>query len=451
MTDIWFERYKPKKLKDIIGNGDVVTNLNDWIKKFYKDKKCKKTVLLKGNHGTGKEVIVSSILSKNGYYSDWVRTCDDSNSSLLDNIENIHGKLNRGDYIKDNKRYALVIDDFENLSSSNKNHSRLLAIVKDDKYNFPKILISSLKYNAFIKNIPTKKLDTYKLSDPTNNQALILMNKIIEKENINIDSINTKKKILNFSQRDMRKLIITLYDLKMTFGDDEIDKASFKRWLKYTQRKEVEDNVFDLSSKIMNRYQPLEKCIKFYKTDKGVSDVIQENFYKTISFVYKKHDIKNSTTMKNITNSMSMGDTIMNKMLTDQKYILRDTYIYYTCAKPSYLLNKYDNRIGSYRMSLFGQDTLDRQALATETKNIADWMYLSVSDIDHLNSYIYKLIKKKKAKKLYDLAIEYEMDVKMILDIATMNKSRSITGLNSKNKVIVELKEMLKSDGKKKI
>ena len=67
-NDLWLEKYRPKKLKDYIGNEDDILVIKEWIKNYYnKEVKTPKILILYGNPGVGKTTLARLIFKRYGF------------------------------------------------------------------------------------------------------------------------------------------------------------------------------------------------------------------------------------------------------------------------------------------------------------------------------------------------------------------------------------------------
>ena len=65
---LWLEKYRPKKLEDVIGSQDEVERIKEWITKHQqKDLSVERFLLLYGSPGVGKTTIANIIF--NQYFS----------------------------------------------------------------------------------------------------------------------------------------------------------------------------------------------------------------------------------------------------------------------------------------------------------------------------------------------------------------------------------------------
>ena len=61
----WLYKYKPNNINDIIGNKDEIKRLEKWLNNFKNEKFS--SMIISGNHGTGKNIIMSLLFQKYGY------------------------------------------------------------------------------------------------------------------------------------------------------------------------------------------------------------------------------------------------------------------------------------------------------------------------------------------------------------------------------------------------
>ena len=77
MAELWVEKYRPKKVSEVVGNHDSVKAFVEWMKSWELGKPSKKAVLLYGPAGVGKTSLVLAYAREHGYdvvevnASDW--------------------------------------------------------------------------------------------------------------------------------------------------------------------------------------------------------------------------------------------------------------------------------------------------------------------------------------------------------------------------------------------
>jgi replication factor C subunit 1 len=487
MADFWLDKYKPTKLNDVIGNTDTVSDINRWVRKFHKNKNkvvidknspannIYNNMIISGNHGVGKEVIIKLILELNNYYYDWLQYHDEKSSNLLDNIENnISRNANRNFYINDKKKYALVVDDIEKITLK-REKTRLLDLIKNNNVNgyFPIIFISNFQHNKLITEIK-KYSSVCTLVKPTNNEIMELMYTIIKNESIKIESKDIINVLLHFAQNDVRKLILTLYDIKLSFDENVVTLDNLEKFIFSSQKKEKDTSLFDATRQLIDSYSGINYSLKHYNVDKVLVPLtIYENYYKSLAYENRRDDIKIINTLKNVTKSISIGDVIETNIYTDQNWYLHDIHGFYTCAKSSYYINKYKKRKKEFNINFscdvgrassnhvninqtntlqrimsvpvvkpydmnFSSDLNQTSLKNINKKNIINLQKLfinkSFSDILTINKIVYNFIQNNKIEELFNLLVHYNVTVKMIENFIKIDKSLELVKLPPKSK-----------------
>jgi len=77
LTELWVEKYRPKRVSEVVGNKDSVKAFVEWMRSWELGKPSKKAVLLYGPAGVGKTSLVLAYAREHGYdvvevnASDW--------------------------------------------------------------------------------------------------------------------------------------------------------------------------------------------------------------------------------------------------------------------------------------------------------------------------------------------------------------------------------------------
>ena len=447
MCDIWIEKYKPKKIKDIIGNSNCILKINHWLSNFRNEKYS--SIVISGYHGVGKNLITKILLDNNNYYFNWLDYKDEKAKNLFDDLVNCFtGDTLENFYSKENKKFALVINDIEKITLKNEK-SRIKELVKQNyiKKYFPIIFISNMQHNKLLTDILDHS-DSIKLSQPSEKDLLILLNRIICKGDILINDEKIKKKLIKYAQNDMRRLISIAYDLSNSFENGkDIDKESLKLYYSNSQKKCKDTSLFEASKTLIDEYNDINNSLSLYKVDKVLVPLtIHENFSKSIFNRYKKNEIYFDT-LKNVTDSISKGDVIETNIYTDQNWFLHEIHGFYTCAKTSYHINKHDinkkkTKVFCYEMK-FSSDLNQTSLKNINKKQITNLQKIfpnkSFNDIINLNKLIYHLVKNEKIKELYTIMKDYDSNVKTVETIIKIDKTLPKISLNQKNKKIYNM------------
>jgi replication factor C large subunit len=446
MCDIWIEKYKPKKIKDIIGNSNSILKINHWLSNFRNEKHS--SLVISGYHGVGKNLITKILLENNNYYFKWLDYKDEKAKNLFDDLVNCFtGDTLEKFFSKENKKFALIINDIEKITLKNEK-SRIKELVKQNyirKY-FPIIFISNMQHNKLLTDILDHS-DSIKLSQPSDKDLLVLLNRIVCKGDIIISDEKIKKKLIKYAQNDMRRLISIVYDLSNSFENGkDIDKESLKLYYSNSQKKCKDTSLFEASKTLIDEYNDINNSLSLYKVDKVLVPLtIHENFTKSIFNRYKKNDIYFDT-LKNVTDSISKGDVIETNIYTDQNWFLHEIHGFYTCAKTSYHINKHDlskKPTPYYYEMKFSSDLNQTSLKNINKKQITNLQKIfqnkSFNDIINLNKLIYHLVKNEKIKELYSIMKDYDSNVKTVETIIKIDKTLPKISLNQKNKKIYNM------------
>jgi len=441
MSNKWIEKYSPKNIKDIIGNNNTILKINYFLKNFNKHKN--NSVIVSGNHGVGKGMIIKLLLESNDYYYKWLGYKDEKSKDILDDIQNgLIGENMRKCFINDKKKFALVIDDIEKITLKSEK-KRILELVKNNSSQnlFPIIFISNLQHNKLLTDILSYS-DDHKIYGPTEKDILDLLNKIIKKENIKLENEKCKSYIIKFSQNDIRRLVSILYDIKNSFDNREILKTDIKSYLKTSMKKNKDISLFDATKILVDDYKDINNCVSLYKVDKVLVPLtIHENFYKSLIGRYHDND-KILNTMKHVTDSISKGDVIETNIYTDQNWFLHDIHGFFTCAKTSYNINKHrpkyaKDAIPYYNLS-FSSDLNQTSLKNINKKQITNLQAFfpdkSFKDIIGLNKIMYNLVKEERIEEIYNIMKIYDKNIKTVETFIKIDKSLPKIAVSQKNK-----------------
>ena len=446
MCDIWIEKYKPKKIKDIIGNSNSILKINHWLSNFKNEKNS--SIVISGYHGVGKNLITKIILESNNYYYKWLDYKDEKAKNLFDDLINCFtGDTLENFFSKEKKKFALIINDIEKITLKNEK-ARIKELIKENfiKKYFPIIFISNMQHNKLLTDI-LEYCEPIKLLEPSEKDLLILLDRIINKGDIIISDEKIKKKLVKYAQNDMRRLISIIYDISNSFENGkDIDKESLKSYYSISQKKFKDTSLFEASKTLIDEYSDINNSLSLYKVDKVLVPLtIHENFTKCIFNRYKKNDIYFDT-LKNVTDSISKGDVIETNIYTDQNWFLHDIHGFYTCARTSYHINKYDLSKKTQKIYYdmkFSSDLNQTSLKNINKKQITNLQKIfhnkSFNDIINLNKLIYHLVKNEKIKELYLIMKDYDSNVKTVETIIKIDKTLPKISLSQKNKKIYNM------------
>ena len=133
-----FNKYKPSKLSDIIGNDKNIKIARDWINK-YKEFNCliqQPILLISGGHGTGKTCFAKLLIQEYGFHLIEYNSHDfKSKKTLEDDIKNLlHSNNVISMFLGKRERTAILIDNIDTVVNNDKGGlSKIISVIKNCK------------------------------------------------------------------------------------------------------------------------------------------------------------------------------------------------------------------------------------------------------------------------------------------------------------------------------
>jgi DNA polymerase III delta prime subunit len=460
MNRLWVEKYKPKKITDVIGNKFAISTITTWLDEFesnhrgrYSKKKkgknaFKKCLLIIGKHGVGKSVSIDIILKEKGYDIQPfnignVRSSQKTKSSkkptefsfLKSNIVNmIRGKRNR--------KIALIIDEIETFTSSTEK-SIINRLIKENetRNHFPMIFISNNHHNKFLSDIRKASLEV-KFKLPFRSDLIKLLEKISLKEKIKYSSNDVINKIVEHSQYDFRRLVAILQELSL-YNKKIINEKLLTNFFSFSQKKDEDKTLFDNTKHLLEKYHGISSSLRCYESEKVLLPLmIHQNYHGKVFNTWHNVD-KQIAVCKEISEALSNGDVIENYIYGDQNWNLQELHGFYTCVLPSYFVNEKEDN--SNIDIVFASDlnktsirNINKKNIVNAKKNMES---MDIFDFINLNAIVSKLITEGQISEVYNILKEYNIKLECIESILKIDKIKSTkTTLTTKQKK--EVKEL---------
>lgn len=405
-SNILTEKYAPTKIKEIIGSKRQVYAIVDWLKKFRgnakmnlqkqnnkkkgkKDrrrrnaktktksstnesdaeslavstKKTKKKdpsicscMIVTGDHGTGKTAIVKAVLNDMEYQ---MRTVNFQKMGHVKRIDNFIENLLMGDNIYDtiqkneSQKIAIVIDEIESISTpTEKNVITGILRINAEIWGCPVIFIGSNKHK---KILTTVKKESYHITiyEPEVDDMLTLLERIGLGEGMKLEeNMDIIVKIIEHSQKDYRRLIVTLGELQRLYGSNVVTYEGLMKYLKYSEQKDIDRSIYQHTTKLFSEYDGINTALKVFDNDKtNMPLMVHQNHFLALNR-YINNKSRLIELSSEISEGVAHGDIIDNYIYSDQNWNLQEMHGFYTCVFPSYKLN---NNIDTKQLAVDAQ------------------------------------------------------------------------------------------------
>ena len=407
---------------------------------------CSSLVVI-GSHGVGKTCCINAILKTLKYdkqtinFSKIKKSTDIKDAlGAIVNASNILQTLEGGTQ----RKSVLVIDEIESVSSgSGRTCIETLLRNNIDNWTCPIIFISDGQHSRLLTGMK-KNCNVVKIPQPDRTSMLKLIKTIARNEKILIagwgkNDFTVIDKLVEHAQKDYRRLILTLYDLKYAFGSkQQITDAMFDDYLKLSKKKDEDFDLFRATNTLLQKYSGIEDCIRMYETDKVVLPLmVQQNYLQCITSKTNDKDLQYETA-KTISRHLSDGDIVENYIYGDQNWDIIEVHGFYTCVAPSYTLSKsfpkdrylnlsFPADLNKMSISRINKRNIINANKAFKSKNLNDYIYI--------NMIIRYLTSENRIKECIDLMKDYGISINSIESLMKIDKIKvSKTNLTTKQK-----------------
>lgn len=381
-------------------------NLDIYATYFKTEKKNKKSkaeqpkscLLITGSHGIGKTCVVHAILNTFGYS---IQILNFGKIKTNKHIKEIIEKKKRAFSTdlssiveeRQNTKTAIVIDELEAITSP-MGKNCVLTLLKHNEENWicPVIFISNNQHNKLLSDIKKNSFEL-RFTMPSRNDMFVLLKRIAETENIKISglanhNLTIVNQIIDHSQFDYRRLITILQNLKYEHGENIITFAMVNTYCESSKRKDEDFDLFKATNVLLQKYDNIETCLKFYETDKVLLPLMMhENYLECIKQKCTDTD-KKFKLVSEISEMLSEGDRIENYIYGDQNWDINEVHGFLTCVAPSYILC---NNMKEQRINLQFPLDLNKASIGKinkknifnadkcfKDKNIDDYIYINL-------------------------------------------------------------------------
>ena len=396
---------------DNTDNIDNIDNIDDEISEplvkisSYNNNEKSSCLLITGNHGCGKTCSIYAILNDMKYsiqVINFSRIKTNKNiKDIIDRVSNKNSILNNM-FNKKSDKSVIVIDELESLASQTEK-SCITALIKNNEQYWiqPIIFISNNQHNKLLGDI--KKISyEIKFWQPYPEDVAKVLQRICNKTNIKLENNNVMLIIIDFCQKDYRKLIMTLQDIKMIYGDFKITEEIINEYITSAKKKDTDFDLFKATKNLLFEHDGIEESLRYYEIDKtAIPLMTQQNYINCINTYTKNNNSKEKIKLASkISSLISKADIIENFIHSEMSWDINISHAFFSSVEPSYLLDKHlmKNRncnlvypldLNKYSIKRINKINIDNVNKIFDNMDIEDYVYLNqiVREQINLNSF----------------------------------------------------------------
>ena len=467
MSELWYEKYRPQHLSEILLSEEKIKRITQWFKDYEKKDIEKRALLFTGPPGLGKTSLAHIIYNEFGYTIREFNASDIRSKRLVQ--KNLHNLMHIRN-IGESGKVGIIMDEIDGMSVGDKGGmDELISFIslpnsrrktKKNSVNStawgpPMICIcntGNMKQNS-INNIRNVCIEIPFIK-PTSVQLEKIIARIAKAESFTMTK-GAIDSVINYSQSDFRRLLCLLQHLYNRYGN-KITLENVKNTYEIFCQKEQDLHINDNIKRILNKKINYHSALGIYQRDKSKAPMsVHQNYISAI----KTQKVKFIDQIDNAVaciESITMSDIIEKTMYNIQGWYLQQIQGITCCYIPNYYMNN------SKRSSTVGRPAwtkiLGKNATTQYTKKNVNELVskanrtynYDISDIQHLSyMIIWCLMNPGMEEKGVRMLKTYNLDYS---DIANLVKcSKEIAPGTSKGKPVSILDKMWKVADKKLI
>lgn len=391
-TNMWSEKYRPKKRSDLIGNSSVIDSLAD----FMLGKTKNRGALLSGSPGIGKTTSVHVLCKELGLDLVEFNASDVRNKSLL--VKKVKGIINSQGISKGLKlkKKIVLMDEVDGMTSDRGGLVELNNLIKESI--IPIVCICNDRNNIKIRTLANNCLDL-KFRKPDSRQIVPRIKVILKHEN-KVLGDNIINEVISLSHGDIRYILNNIQRICVN------DKININLMSSLT-KKTILKSVFEIASECFHSKSINEKTDLYFEDYSLIPLFIAENYMK-LKFANLIDFYKSSE-------SISSGD-VVEKLIrgSTQEWSLLPLHGFFTVVLPTK-----DKALfkGIDFPSWLGQNSryLKHQRIIKEVKrHVSKYVNSGLENFRLYDSYITFLeilnfLKENNVKSAIDLLKEYDL------------------------------------------
>ena len=342
-NELLTEKYKPKRLKDLIGNRNVVQKLKEWLREWENNNlnspKSIKTktpaALISGPPGIGKTTAARLVGQKFGYLVTETNSSDSRSKALISPLVAGSSISNSIDFHANIQKTLIIMDEVDGMAGGDKGGvAALVSMIKSSKV--PIICICNDRQSPKLKTLAKHCLEL-KFSKPNKLQIAKRLKEILKSEGMEVES-NAIEVVVESCANDIRQ-ILTIFDVwarESTHISYMEAKSSSKTACKDTS---TLLNFFEAGSKLFNSNEMRQKSHK-EKLDLAFIDyqmvplIVHDTYLQAL-------DNEDLHSLSEAADSLSLSDQLGTDIFKKGNWTLLPMYLQESCIHPSALCKNF--------------------------------------------------------------------------------------------------------------
>ncbi len=463
-TEIWFEKYRPKTIDDLIISVSKKEQIRQWFTAFKEGVTSQYAVLLIGPPGLGKTTLAHIILKEFNYHVKEFNASDIRSKSLIE--ENLSGLLNTPNNCFASRLVSytgpdlpvngIIMDEVDGMFKGDRGgvdallsfisphgkygpdlkHTRKVPIICICNIgNVKKETINSLKKECF----------TIEFTTADNISMSKVLDRIIKQEEMRVAD-DVQKHIIEYAQGDFRRLVNILEFIDSMIGKESIQMRELDQCFELMCRKEQDLYITDAIRELINNRLEPHRVQAIYNGDKSKTPmVMHQNYLRSISAL-RLSGLNKINLALVVVNSLITSDMIEKIMYNTQNWGLQPIQSY-TCAHiPNYYMNMvqkttYVEAKWASVLSINSQAQNLRKNIYLELHKMSGRKTYNIADLQQAIELIFIHLINGNVQDAVNMLNEYNL---FSVDEGTVISAGKITQELSKKKAIVVIDKLAK-------
>jgi replication factor C subunit 1 len=341
VEELWVEKYKPKKLNELVGNVANIGKLSNWLKGWDSKRPVQsmrpgqenhtaKAALVSGPPGIGKTSTAKLVCEANGYSVLEFNASDTRSKQAIDEMANGLSTNNVlfGNQGKMGSKVAIIMDEVDGMAGSGDRggSGALIQLIKKSK--LPVICVCNDRQDSKVRSLANHCLDL-RFAKPTAQEVAARAATVAQSEGMKI-SINQLAELAESVSCDIRQVINHLQLSKTSGLDPAVQGQKDESMDPFQVVKGL------LTSSIARTWSNAKRNELFFMDYDLIPLLVQQNYAKCIEKIV---DPRALLAMKKANEFITLGDVVSRAIHTDNHWALLPEYGVLSTVAPSFACN----------------------------------------------------------------------------------------------------------------